>query len=536
MLRILELKNLKNTAKYLHSRLIIYILNDFLQRKEFNINFKNLFLLFLLFMKKDIFSTLKHTIIYSIGNVSIKVVGFILLPLYTSYLSVADFGMLGLLEAFLQFSIAVFGFRLSTAMIRWIAGEKDITKQRSIIYTALSTSAMLLIPVVIILLFFKTQLSILFFDTGLFSNYFLILILTIPAELIFLFVVDILRTREKSVLYLIITLLKVITNLSLVIYFVAELNMGVEGIVLSQLISTSFLLLLSLPIFYNNIVFKYNIKIAKEMLSYGFPLIFSTISLMLLTLADRFYLKFFYSLSDVGIYNLSYKIASVVNIVVIQSFQLGFLPLAFKKYEEGEGHVFFVKILKYYSTVLLLSIIVISIFSKEIIMLLSKNSDYYQAYYYVPVIAMSFYIKGIYYIFSLGLHFVKKTKYNSMIVFIGAIVNLILNFLFVPKFGIGGATVASIFASIVLLLLFYYYSQREYRIEYDIKRIFVLTVVGVGFILIGYYFNSFELFLSIGSKLALLLFFPVVLYIFKYFTNDELKEFSSMLKKYKIIK
>ena len=487
-------------------------------------------------MKKDIFSTLKHTIIYSIGNVSIKVVGFILLPLYTSYLSVSDFGMLGLLEAFLQFGIAVFGFRLSTAMIRWIAGEKEIAKQKSIVFTALSTSSLLLIPVVAILLFFRVELSILFFDSDSFSRYFLILIFTIPAELIFLFVVDILRTREKSILYLIITLLKVITNLSLVVYFVTSLKMGVEGIILSQLISTLFLLLLSVPVFLNNIILKYNIKIAKEMLRYGFPLIFSTISLMLLTLADRFYLKFFYSLSDVGIYNLSYKIASVINVVVIQSFQLGFLPLAFKKYEEGEGHVFFIKILKYYSTILLLSIIVISIFSKEIIMLLSKNTDYYQAYYYVPVIAMSFYIKGIYYVFSLGLHFVKKTKYNSLIVFIGAVVNLLLNFLFVPKFGIWGATAASVLASIVLLLLFYYYSQREYRIEYDIKRMFVLTVVGVVFILIGYYLNSFELFISLGSKFALLLFFPIVLYILNYFTNDELKEFRAMLRKFRPIK
>ncbi len=69
-------------------------------------------------------TTVKQTAIYSIGNMSTKLIGLILLPLYTDYLTTADYGILSIFEITSQFLTAILGFRMSGAMMRWLAVEK----------------------------------------------------------------------------------------------------------------------------------------------------------------------------------------------------------------------------------------------------------------------------------------------------------------------------------------------------------------------------------------------------------------------------
>ena len=96
---------------------------------------------------------------------------------------------------------------------------------------------------------------------------------------------------------------------------------------------------------WKNIVFQLDIKTLKEMLGYGIPLVFSTISAMILNFGDRYLIKLFLGNAAVGIYAAGYKIASLVNIFVNQPFQLGFLPIAFSQAKKKDSARFFSKIL-----------------------------------------------------------------------------------------------------------------------------------------------------------------------------------------------
>ncbi|RLD40536.1 MAG: hypothetical protein DRI86_15110 [Bacteroidetes bacterium] len=481
-------------------------------------------------MLKDLFNTAKHTIIYSFGNLSIKLVGFILLPLYTTYLTTSDYGLLAIIEAVAQFSIAILGFRLSTAMLRWATAEKNDDKQKSIIFTALFSSMIILTPFIISFIVFANYLSEVIFSTSQFVTYIYLIAVFIAFEIYNLFLLDLLRLRDKSIFYVVIVLLKLTINLGLNIYFVAYMQIGVEGIMYSMVISSIVFSIMTLPFLLSQIIFKYDNKTAKEMFNYGFPLIFATISSMILTLADRFVIKHFYSLSEVGIYNLGYKLSSVINVVIIQSFQMGFLPIAFKKFDQPNAKEFFSKVLTYFTFILILAIISISFYSKEIIILLAKDTTYYEAYKIVPFISYTFLIKGVYYIFSLGLHFVKKTKYNSFIVLIGAIVNLILNFTIIPYYGIYGAAVASIISSIIIMLLYYYYSQREYRIEYELKRLFILTFSSLILISSLYFINEESFIISLIVKTIILISYPFLLFFMKFFTESEMVKIRTIIK------
>ncbi len=481
-------------------------------------------------MFKNLFNTAKHTIIYSLGNLSIKMVGFILLPLYTTYLTTADYGLLAIIEAIAQFSIGVLSFKLSTAMLRWASVESDTYKKKQIIFTAMLSSGILIIPFVVSSFIFASYLSELLLDSDKLYIYFYYLSIYIFVEIYNSFILDLLRLKQKSVLYIIILITKLLLNLVLAIYFVAYAQIGVEGIVLSMLISSALFSFVTIPFTLKQIVFKFDIKTGKEMFIYGFPLVFSTISTMILTLADRFALKHFYSLSEVGIYNLGYKLSSIVNIVIIQSFQMGFLPIAYKMYDKEGAKEFFAKVLTYLTFVLVFSVLTLSFYSKEIILLLSKDPAYYEAYKIVPFISYTFLIKGIYYMFSLGLHFVKKTKYNSFIVLTGAVINLILNFALIPNYGIYGASIASIISSFVILVLYYYYSQREYYVNYEIKRLVILILSSVIITSSLYYINNESILIGLVIKSSILLTFPLLLFVFGFFSKTEKEKIFIIIK------
>ena len=164
------------------------------------------------------------------------------------------------------------------------------------------------------------------------------------------------------------------------------------------------------------------------MFGYSFPLIFSAISVHLLAIGDRFIIKYLLDYQQVGIYSLGYKIAGVLNVLVVQSFALGFLPIAFKMLKSPDAKIFYIKIFKYLSMILVFGALVLSLFSREALQIFASKPEFRIAYKIVPLLTLTFVFKGIQYMFSLGLQYVKKTKYIAYVVAVGVIINFTLNF------------------------------------------------------------------------------------------------------------
>lgn len=483
-------------------------------------------------MLDNIRKTAKHTIIYSLGNLSTKLIGFVLLPLYTKNLSVFDYGVLGILESSSQFLIAVFGFRLSTSMLRWCSDEKDENIRKSIVFTTLVSLLFILIFLDSFLIPLRSWFSELFFGNLNYSNYFTILFLSASIGILNHIPLELIRFKEKSLFYITINSLKLVTILTLNIYFITVLKIGVLGIILSQLIGSSLLMILVIPFVLKNIEFKFSFRIFIEMFKYGFPLIFSTISTMLLSLGDRYIIRYLKGFSDVGLYTLGYRIASVINVFILQSFSMGFLPIAFKMYDKPEAKRFFSKILTYFVMFLIFSVLGLSFFSKEIIKTFALNKDYWLSYTIVPILSLTFVFKGMQYVFSLGFHYTKKTKYNAYIIFVGLVINLILNFIFIPKYNIYGAACSTVVSSLTITLLFYYFSQKVYFIKYELGKITKLFMTGFFLFGISIFIQDLTIILRILVKFTLLIAFPIILRFWNFFNEIELVRIKQAWKKW----
>ena len=482
---------------------------------------------------ENIRNTAKHTAVYSIGNIAIKILGFMLLPLYTDKLSVSDFGTLGLLEVTAAFMVAVFGFRIPTAMMRWCANAKSPEEEKSVISTSILTLLAILGLYLVGSYFLRGTYSHLIFQSDDFIPYLTILFISVTFEIFNQIPFELIRFHQKSFLYTFLMFVRLGAMLGLNIYFIVFLNKGVYGIVLSAMISNALITLITIPYLLKQLTPKFNVTVLKEMLIYSYPLIFSQVSTMLLSMSDRYLLNHFSTREQVGLYTLAYKFATVINVFVLTSFQMGFLPIAYKMYDKPEAQRFFAKTLTYLVFITMITALGLSFFSREVIQLMAKNSDYWAAYTVIPIISLALVFKGVQWVISLGLHYVKKTKYNAMIVLISALVNIILNILLIPKYGIYGAAFTTLFSMIVMSILYHQIAQRHYPVRYEIGKLIAQIVLGVSLFLISLTFYDLPMLPNVLLKLLLVASYPFILYLFKFYEPIELDRMRGFWKKWK---
>lgn len=483
-------------------------------------------------MFTDIKQTIRQTSVYSLGNISTKLVGFIMLPLYTAHLSTEEYGILAILQAIMQILIGVFGLNLPTAMMRWYAPEKDPQKQKSIVFTTLLSTFFVALLLSVTLIPFSEQFAIEIFENSNFTIYFVFLFLAVSVGIVNNVPLNLIRLKEKSFFYITLTTIKFILIILFNIYFVAYLKIGVEGIIISELIGHFFIVLFTIPMMIKNSILKVNLTVLLEMIKYGGPLVFSTIFTFVLTLSDRFIIKYFYGDSSVGIYSLGHKISSVMNMLILQSFQLGFLPIAYKKLNDPNAKRYFSKVLTYYTLILVLAALVISLFSKELIKLLALNGEYWIAFIVVPLISFAFVLKGIQYTFALSFHYAKRTGYNAVIVVVTAVINVLLNIYFIQRFDFPGAAVSLLISVLIMMILSYFFGQKVYKIPYEIFKISKIFFVGLTLYTISLSFYDVNIVFQIFLKIIIISTFPVILYFLNVFEEIEIQRIKEILSKF----
>ena len=478
--------------------------------------------------------TVKHSLIYSLGNLSVKIIGLILLPLYTDYFQTDELGKLYLLSITAQLLVPIFILGLNNALMRWWVDAKSEKEKKIIISSVLFVLITISIILNLILQPFSKDFSILLFKTASYTDVFTILFISISFEILNIFLLSLIRVTEKSFFYIIISSVKFAVILTLTILLIVKYDWGIKGVFFSQMIGHILIILIAIPYIIKNITFKIDFLVIKKMLSYSIPLLFTAISGIILTFGDRYILKFIMGDSAVAIYSLAFSVAGLVNFFIFRSFQMGFLPIAYKIYNKPNAKRFFSKVTLYLTAVLSITVLGLSLFSKEMLMLFSPtNSEYWSAYLYVPLIGLLTILNGIKYMFGIKFHLVKKTKIIALSISLGAVLNIILNIIFIPIFQIYGVIISSIISVIVVSIIYYFFSQKYYPINYSFNKIIKLFLVGIVLFLISLLTNNINIILAIFIKTVLLALFPIVLYFLKFYEEIELLRVKQAFHKWK---
>lgn len=377
---------------------------------------------------------IKNTIIFAIGNFGSKLITFFLVPLYTNILTLSEYGTIDLINVISTVIIPLITLNISEAILRYsMDTEVDKDKVLNIGITIFATASLLgILSYPILSIFYREAKALI-----------LIILFTLTAMSSHILLYS-LRGREKLIDYSIISILQTFFIAFFNILFLVKFKAGINGYVLAYIFSnliTSFICLAKLNIFKILKNFCFDKKIAKEMIKYSIILIPNSLMWWIMNSLDRVMVTSMISIDANGIYAVSYKIPTIV-ITVTSIFNQAWMFSAVKEKESKDKTEYNNKI---YSA-LFYTIVTISIGLLLILKPLLKvyvGNEFYSAWKYTPVLiigtvflTLGTFISNEYTAHKDSMGFLKSSS-------IGAIVNLILNFIFIPLIGIQGAAIAT---------------------------------------------------------------------------------------------
>ncbi|MCD6162697.1 MAG: oligosaccharide flippase family protein [candidate division Zixibacteria bacterium] len=479
-------------------------------------------------MFDDFKSIIKHSVVYGMGGMLGKVVGFILLPLYTHYLSTSEYGTLELLELTTYIVGMFLAAGISQSLFRFYYDTEIPEEKNEIVSTALVAIWVISLSGFVVIALFSSSVSNIVFGssdyTGLFRLVFLGLMFSLTGEIPMSFI----RAQQKSVLFTTISLVKLIINLILNILFIVGFGWGIRGIILSALTTQSVISIIFSIYVIKICGFHFSLSKFSKMFKYGSPMIPAGLGYFILNFADRFILQRFTSLSDVGIYSLGYKFGMIMSSVIAQPFMLIWQAKMFEIAKKENAKKFFSLIFTYFMFVEIFFGLSLSIIIIDALKIIS-SPEYYNACFIVPIIAFSYILSGAYFYMQLGLLITKKTKYIAYIVIIIAAINMGLNFLLIPRIGIWGAAYSTVISYGLLCIFNYYVTQKIYYIKYQILRVFKLFIVALALYVLAFYVKVDNFIISITIKFIISLSYPIVLYLVKFYEPDELIKIKELI-------
>jgi O-antigen/teichoic acid export membrane protein len=197
---------------------------------------------------------------------------------------------------------------------------------------------------------------------------------------------------------------------------------------------------------------------------------------------------------------------------------------------------FYSKVLLYTSYVMMFAIIGISLFSYEVIKVISKSKEFWGAVAVIPVLSLSVFFVNMRDVTVYGLHLTKKTKVIGLIVLFTTFISIALNILLITVWDITGAAVATLLSQFVYWLVCYYFSQKAFFVPYEIRKIIVLFLTGAAISFSCMLINGMDLFPRLIIKAGCFISFPFILYLFNFYETIELQAISGFIRKWSKLK
>jgi O-antigen/teichoic acid export membrane protein len=475
-------------------------------------------------------STVRDTLVYSLSNIAPKIVGVVLLPLYTAKLALGEFGNWDLIDVTISILAEIFILGQATSIILFNNSDEYKSKKKSTLFTLTTFVFVLCAIFVLFSEAFTSLFPTVFVNAQIHASYIrLIAYIVLLRVLNNLFLAKI-RADEQSIFFTLVSVLKVLLMTGIIIYTVGFLGKGIEGYLYAVVIAEFFGLVILLPKIIPQMNIKFEPQILSVSLKFGLPLVFAAVGFLLLNLSDRYIIKFLLGSSALAPYSLAYRVAGVLNMFLILPFTLGLMPVAYKYFGSHDDKRFFSKLMTYSTFFFVWGFVFLSLFSKEIIRVFTEKQEYNNAYIIVPVILLSYVFSGMRLTASLGMLLTKNTKHIAWITIGAAALNIILNFIFIPMFGIIAAAINTLAAFIIFYIVTLVLSNKYFKIPFENYKLILMIILGSILSGVIYFLPIVNIALGIIIKLVLVGLFPLLLFFFRFYEKAEIEVLSSPAK------
>lgn len=290
---------------------------------------------------------------------------------------------------------------------------------------------------------------------------------------------------------------------------------------ISNLVASTATLVLLLPEILR-INLQFNRKLALEMFAYSFPVLVANLSFILNENVDKMMMNNLLPdsrVSDVGIYGGCAKIAIFLSIFV-QAFRLGAEPFFFSHAKQKDATRTYAVIMNYF-VIAVCCIFVVLVTNIEIFKHFINNRDYWVGLNVVPILLFGYVSLGIYMNLSIWYKLSDQTRYGLYISGLGAILTIVLNFIFLPKYSYMAAAWIHLAAYASMMILSYVLGQKNYPIPYKLRKNILYLVSSAGVAALSFLVFKRDL---LAGNILLAAYIAAILY----FEKDELKKLWKM--------
>lgn len=411
---------------------------------------------------------ISNSFVFAVGTLGSKVISFLLVPLYTHYLSTSEFGTVDLTITTVNMLLPIVSVSIFEAVLRFVMDRHKSDDQS--LSTILSNSILIaLIGFLISLTFYP-----LFSYLGMLENNLVYLYLILFVQIFERIFAQYARAIGDIKIFALNGILLTFSTGILNVLFLVYFGFGVLGyywaMILANVISILFLVASTKA--YKNIGRRYfNSNTIKGLLEYSLPLIPNSLMWWLINASSRYYIRIFVGIAANGLFAVASRIPSIISIVN-QVFSQAWQLSAIEEYESENKSEFYTNVFKHLSSVMFLATSAITV----VVKILFDNlfaEEYYSSWKVVPFLLLGAAFSS----FSgfLGTNYIaaKETKGVFKTSIYGGIISLVLNTLFIPTFGIIGAGISSM-ASFFAMFLIRLYDTKQY-VDIKINWVFFST-------------------------------------------------------------
>jgi O-antigen/teichoic acid export membrane protein len=447
-------------------------------------------------------------------------ISMVLVPIYTRVLTTTDYGVLELLDITASLVGILLGGNLGIALFYYYSRAKNDWEKRQALWTACIAAFVLGLLVLALLVPFAPKISAMAFGRG--ANYVWAvqlllgnLALSLQVDMIFMC----LRATDRPRDYAVISVCRLVLTALLNIVFVAWLRSGYIGMLWSTIIVQG-LFFVFLAAAYRKAFFgNFSLRLLWQYLVYSWPLDIASLATLTLTMGDRYILRHYVSLAQIGIYSLAYKFGFLISTASL-IFNMYWKPKMFSLVQQPGGDHYYTRTQTYYNTALVWLAVMLSTALLPVIRI-GTGKDFHEATAYIPLFAVAYSIRAVGEFNRNALYLAKKTSIEAGVTWLGCILALSGYLLFIPRFGLKGGVLSAAGVYVVLYFIGTALATRYRPIPMEKRRLALVWVSGLTCIAVYHLVAPATLLTQLLLGSACSLAFPVSLRILGFLTAGE---------------
>jgi O-antigen/teichoic acid export membrane protein len=481
---------------------------------------------------------------YGASSIAARFLNYLLTPYLTdpSVLKGAAYGEMSLVYAVIPFLNVIFTYGLETAYFRYSKTNED---ERDVFNTSMVSLVVSTTVFTAILLLFKNQLATLI-GIEHHPEYFTWSAFIIALDALSALAFAKLRYEGRPIKFASVRIAGILLNIGLTVFFLSvcpkiqksdpngfigtwyNKDLGVGYVIIANLVASIFSLLLLSKEFFS-FKWKFNSRLWKEIILYSSPLILAGFAGMINETFDRIMLNWWTSAPtesaakiEVGTYSACYKLSILITLS-IQAFRMAAEPFFFSAAHGQNAQRTYARVMKFFVITICCMFLVVALFL-DIWKYFIRNEIFWKGLGVVPILLLANMFLGIYYNLSIWYKLSNKTMAGAWITLIGALITLVINYLFIPKFGYFACAWATFFCYGSMMVISFVWGQKHYRVPYAWRKLvaYITICVALYFIHVLFLRLNFGSWTNRGFALVLLSLFGLLI------INVERKEFEKL--------